>query len=632
MKKDDQIIRVAAVQMDFNLAAALSVNYLEEPANLKEGEKGITALRLSEQRLMSSLRRFRRSIHESYSRMLNKKLDHILRTCFEKKVDLITFPEYSIPASCLEIIKTYAEKGITIIAGSHTVLTGNKDSYDKVGLDIDPKNKGKSICPIFFSDTRVEYIEKLTKSKAENKMKLGDRWDLKSFEKDGKKFNFTIFLCIDFIYDTDKHRNKLVKQKHFDDSDFIVVPSYSPVVQDFENRAWSIIKRYYKPVIYTNVAAGGNSKIYCHFEQESSFVDSSGSYKVPQNEEAIVIVDLNVHGQFSRKPTSFKKYFTSNQIAVLPFIYSFNMAGYEEFMQAYSQSNLIQKRNLISEREDDIYNWFHKSETLRLKFMEALNDPEDLDEEEIDFCFDTISFPHNDHSVNEWRFDKLSECLKFLKDMGEKCNPEENKLIAEVEASYKKHEDNLFGVVRKKVREKYYKGISPYIHTVKEKSEEQPSFFVFRLTKRKEQKDSIDNHIKFISTVTHFSNVNLSLALRYITFPDPSPIGKRLEIALIGKVIHPDEEQSRALAHSFSHDIFNLLSITMQNAYEFEPISFTEEKLFFKYFRPFQFNHVVEITRKIRIKQTDEIKGYEVLPFKGNSTMIRICEMMLRAK
>jgi len=206
--------------------------------------------------------------------------------------------------------------------------------------------------------------------------------------------------------------------------------------------------------------------------------------------------------------------------------------------------------------------------------------------------------------------------------------PEENKLIAEIESTYKKYEDSLYGAVRKKLKSKYYKGISPYVHTVTEKTEQRPSFLVFRLIKRQEQKDSIDNHIKFISKLTHFSNQNTSIALRYITVPDPSPIGKRIEIALIGKVNHPDSEQSRMLAHNFSHDIFNLLSITMQNAYEFEPVSFTEERLFFSYFRPFNFNHIVEVTRKLR----SSTNGFDVMPFQGNSTMITICEMMLRQK
>jgi len=422
MKTHEEIIRVAAVQMDFNLAANLGINYLEEPANLKEGEKGITSLRLSEQKLMNHLKRFRQNISENYSRMLNRKLEHILRLCAEKKVDLLVFPEYSIPASCLEILKSYSKKGISIIGGSHSVLNANQGFYGKVDLRIGTKDEGKSICPIFFADGRTEHIEKLTRSKFESKIKLGDKWELKWLEKNGFKFMFPVFLCIDFIHDTDTYRSRFMNDTDFRSSDFIVVFSYSPVVKDFENKAWSIITRYYKPVIYTNAMMGGGSKIFCHFDKKDPFVDNSGSFQIPEGEEAVLIVDLNVRGQFTRKPTSYENYFTSKQVGLIPLLYD-NILGYEDFMHIYMQSNLDQKRTLIINREDEIFNWFGKSETLKTKLMEVINNTETLDEEDIDYCMESLVFPKNLHSLNEWRFENLAESLSFLKDIGEKCNP-----------------------------------------------------------------------------------------------------------------------------------------------------------------------------------------------------------------
>ena len=88
------------------------------------------------------------------------------------KVDLIVFPEFSIPFDYLTYLKQYSDSsGVVIIAGSHYVTDENLDKYSglfdsKFGED----DLRKNISPIIIPSSKIMHTEKIIGAKVERSL------------------------------------------------------------------------------------------------------------------------------------------------------------------------------------------------------------------------------------------------------------------------------------------------------------------------------------------------------------------------------------------------------------------------------------------------------------------------------
>jgi hypothetical protein len=95
---------------------------MEEPALLDEGEQGITSLHLSVSGIEERIATLRRDVAKEHEAFVRRRVSHILEQLDHLSVDVVVFPEYSIPASCLAAV--YESAGnCTVVAGSHTVTS-----------------------------------------------------------------------------------------------------------------------------------------------------------------------------------------------------------------------------------------------------------------------------------------------------------------------------------------------------------------------------------------------------------------------------------------------------------------------------------------------------------------------------
>ncbi|MBT9140770.1 MAG: hypothetical protein DDT30_01349 [Dehalococcoidia bacterium] len=115
------ILRAAVVQLDYQPAASLAYPYLEEPALLNEGEQGIATLP-PDLPNAETLQAFRSEVREAYHKAVLHRATSVLKKLNAIGVDIVVFPEYSIPASCLEEIGHAAGSAI-VVAASHTVTS-----------------------------------------------------------------------------------------------------------------------------------------------------------------------------------------------------------------------------------------------------------------------------------------------------------------------------------------------------------------------------------------------------------------------------------------------------------------------------------------------------------------------------
>jgi len=174
---DVKRIRAAVVQFDYQPSAVLNYPFIEEPALLGEGERGITSLYLPVQGVEKQIKNFREEVAKAYEEFTSERVCNILERLNEMDVNIVVFPEYSIPANCLSAIDESAGK-MVVIAASHTVRDSLiEETYKHLGLNVTSEDIGRSICPIRLSPKNWGRIDKLTKSKWETPLKIGAKWE-----------------------------------------------------------------------------------------------------------------------------------------------------------------------------------------------------------------------------------------------------------------------------------------------------------------------------------------------------------------------------------------------------------------------------------------------------------------------
>jgi len=286
-------VRVAAIQIDFQPSASLNFPYIEEPVVLADGEPGLASLpaSLPQSDKLLSLRQEIAREHEAFTQ---DRLLILLRELDRLAVDIAVFPEYCVPASALVTITKIAPR-LCVVAASHTVTHSTLGVYRDVGLDVSDEDVGKSVCPIWLPSGNWVRVDKLSRSQWEGALKPGTKWQsISTSSRSGPPITFGVLLCVDLINESDPNVQRCVPRQLWDLVDLCVVPSYSPSIRDFEYRARIVAERAGRPVVYTNVAAAGGTRVFCIFRDADASVERHGTKPLPTNEEAVLVVDLLV--------------------------------------------------------------------------------------------------------------------------------------------------------------------------------------------------------------------------------------------------------------------------------------------------------------------------------------------------
>ena len=145
------LIRVGIAQISANPAYSDEREaWLQEPTFPKERQTiGLFTLAAVEE--INSLRQ---RIEEKYVVHLTQKLETLIRFAGHRKLDLLLFPDYSIPLRCLPTCaKLSQEMGVTIIAGSHIASFSNNSqrAYRDLGLPLSEQESSarQAVCVVF---------------------------------------------------------------------------------------------------------------------------------------------------------------------------------------------------------------------------------------------------------------------------------------------------------------------------------------------------------------------------------------------------------------------------------------------------------------------------------------------------
>lgn len=360
--------RIATVQIDY-----LPAYYENESDHLLTPLKTPTG-GLGTIEATIELTRWRSQLEEVYSDLYKRKLERIVTFCAQHNVDVIVFPEYSIPASCLKLLQKLSQEfQLSIIAGTHRVdKLSYYDSLSENESPVDVQLHGRAICPVFIRG-RFDFIQKLTSSKFETKVGMEEdftqaRWNSIEFPGSEGILRGRILVCSDFLPESqDLLKNHL---PGFTSAPFDItfVVSWTPSLGDLTTEA---IKNAFQQrkttVAFTNNAIRGGTKVFydTRTPNKLNMEESDGSFGqltmagpvvkdcgLAEGTEGIVIVDL--------KRVSEHETVSACQFTVCPIIHCGGPK--DEFIERWYK--FLSEYNNQSTLD-------HKRETLRL-YLESL--------------------------------------------------------------------------------------------------------------------------------------------------------------------------------------------------------------------------------------------------------------------
>ncbi|GEM_PF-4372011 len=328
-------LRVALAQIHAHPAYSDgSVNLLMEPTGDDTG--------LSKLSSILTIKAIRRNIYERYLNHIKVKVSNIIDRCITHNVNLLVLPEYSIPVELLEFIKAKAIDGkICVVAGSHLITSNYTKEYVAIGMDqvlvftngqpaVRPEYIRQAVSVIFLPDGRIETTFKHHRSQWESNLVLSTeprRWI--QMEIGQLSFELSVKICIDAL------REPNLPELQSGKSCLIVIPSWSSKTDYFESPSKLYLSQEI-PVLYVNEASKGQTKVYgwCHRNNRNPFIGEDGSIELPANEEALIIADLDLDGQFG-KVSTVCEHQPLSVVSISPIIY----ANYPEIASAVEVLN-----------------------------------------------------------------------------------------------------------------------------------------------------------------------------------------------------------------------------------------------------------------------------------------------------
>lgn len=630
--------RVALVQFDYQPSALLVYPHIEEPTQLAEGEQGITSLHLSVTGVESQILSLRRDIAKEHEEFIRRRVCRILDRLNELSVDVVIFPEYSIPASCLSLIGESGEG--CVVAASHTVTPDTVGICRNLGIEVDSSEVGKNICPIRLSRGNWDRVDKLTRSRWEGTLKPGSVWrPIRLRTSQGKDLLFAVFLCVDFLNELDPNLQRIVPRDLWHQVDFGVVPSYSPTLRDFEQRARPVAERAGRPIVYANVASIGGSRVYCHFGEMAAFTDRHGTKPLAPGDEAVVVVDLPLgpYAQFRHVPTPLPTPPTSELVSVLPLISKEKFVRYCDLRDNIrSTPGDEQKRNIAQAASSELLYLASLSDlptVLKTKVFSLLEAVSWRDGQWIDSCIDCIPLAGDEASLDETRYALLYKAQRLLAGIVKDTRVRgiELEAVTGVLDVYRRGLDALRPRIPTDVAQKF-EASDLAIHTVDRdpRSSTFTSVFVMRLRSARVHREALEKQIRLISTLAYHGNTHLALNLRYVSLPNPGGNLKDLDVIVLGAAKADEPSHSREMADNFRRDLANLMRVTLRDAYLFR-LQELETVDLSRVTEPFSFNHIAEIHRKVDFgiqPYVDQQSAPKIHHLEGSSSLARVLDTL----
>jgi tetratricopeptide (TPR) repeat protein len=325
------LCKVAVAQISANPAYADElVTMIQEPVFPSDHKVGLFRVAGIEQ-----VNALRQEISEKYVAHLNRKLDAIVKFAARKNVDLLIFPEYSVPPESLLLLRQLSDDlGVVIVAGSHVVTLNPaaQDTYRSLGLSIATRSVlteqvRRAACIVFIPTEKPIAFMKYVRSKWESQLIKGDSpLHIFPFRCGHGNVEAQVLICVEAIAQL-----PTAKEKHTH-ARIVVVPAFTPSCDPFYDFGRLCLANG-KCTLFANIAEFGGSKIFARAERANLwFSKDNGSSEIPRGAEALLVVEADLEKQFDIRKSAVE-HTAVNDIRLYPLIYpldSEETAAYEK--------------------------------------------------------------------------------------------------------------------------------------------------------------------------------------------------------------------------------------------------------------------------------------------------------------
>jgi predicted amidohydrolase len=323
--------RVAVVQLDCHPAAVLPglSEPLEDPLFGGQGETLPTPDAVADL-LVEPIRALRTRVREAYCAQLLQKVTAILEACRGWGVQLVLFPEYSIPWQILDGVAATSGE-MVVVAGTHAVTrAAHTDGvYQRLGGV--PPPALEAVAPVLHHGKLLALTSKMHAARPERgALRESERWSTIELPPDlGLPSPLGVVICLDFLVAPGAEPDKVTRDK-LQQARLLAVPSWTPThtLREFEAAAWVSAARGRTPVLYANVTAHGGSTIYVdqeHGHEAGRFPQQIG--RLDAGDEGVVVVDVDLSDQRRGTLTQFLDRQIVTPIAQASLVYRSHPAG-----------------------------------------------------------------------------------------------------------------------------------------------------------------------------------------------------------------------------------------------------------------------------------------------------------------
>jgi hypothetical protein len=292
------LCRVGLAQISFNPAYMDELaSYIQEPAFPGEHDKtGLFSISGLEE-----VGQFQSSVAEKYLLHLNHKIESIVRFASSDGVELLVFPEYSIPPEALPLCHALSQElGIAIVAGSHVVTLSDAARQIYQGLNLTFEGSKKPVeervrqaaCVVFVPDETPVAFVKYVRSKWEGSLVEGvPAYHAFQMKTRNGKIEVQILICIEALsHATIKEKNTIPR--------LVAIPAFTPRTDPFYDEGRHALLTG-KCTLFANVTEFGGSRVFARADNTSLwFTEKNGSKPLPKGSEALLVVEADLEKQF----------------------------------------------------------------------------------------------------------------------------------------------------------------------------------------------------------------------------------------------------------------------------------------------------------------------------------------------
>ncbi|WP_437672235.1 hypothetical protein [Sorangium sp. So ce131] len=243
-------------------------------------------------------KQLRRRIRQAYLDQTQRKVEAILDVCRAWRVQIVVFPEYSIPAALLESIARRAPNTV-VVAGTHFVddETLEEKIYEKLGSTADHDALLRcAVSPVLYGGRLLALVPKLHPAKPELRfLSPGQGWEpIDLPENIGGRLG--VLICLDLVQRESEPHRELIGPR-LSQCRLIAAPSLTGkhTRAEFSAKALDDARRKGRPVLYANHAPDGGSSIYVdegRAEDLRLFPEHAGCLE--EDEEGVIVADIDL--------------------------------------------------------------------------------------------------------------------------------------------------------------------------------------------------------------------------------------------------------------------------------------------------------------------------------------------------